>query len=151
MLSSCIMSFSTWSGGIDRSPPESLWRRLLTNFHQFLLPFVSVFIFSEILSKYDCFAFNISLLHLLRIFRNFSHWPIVLVFFAFLWIRFLRVCAFFIFVVIQGGLSFFTVMYLFGIVLFAASKIVFVIVLVMISMSSFLKIPSQSTTERIFL
>jgi hypothetical protein len=30
-------------------------------------------------------------------------------------------------------------------------KIVFVIVLVMISMSSFLKIPSQSTTERIFL
>jgi hypothetical protein len=31
------------------------------------------FIFSEILSKYDCFAFNISLLHLLRIFRNFSH------------------------------------------------------------------------------
>jgi hypothetical protein len=29
------------------------------------------------------------------------------------------------FVVIQGGLSFFTVMYLFGIVLFAASKIVF--------------------------
>jgi N-acyl-L-homoserine lactone synthetase len=41
---------------------------------------------------------------------------------------------FFIFVVIQGGLSFFTVMYLFGIVLFAASKIVFVIVLVMISM-----------------
>ena len=58
---------------------------------------------------------------------------------------------FFIFVVIQGGLSFFTVMYLFGIVLFAASKIVFVIVLVMISMSSFLKIPSQSTTERRFL
>ena len=41
---------------------------------------------------------------------------------------------FFIFVVIQGGLSFFTVKYLFGIVLFAASKIVFVIVLVMISM-----------------
>jgi hypothetical protein len=28
---------------------------------------------TEILSKYDCFAFNISLLHLLRIFRNFSH------------------------------------------------------------------------------
>jgi hypothetical protein len=42
-----------------------------------------VFIFSEILSKYDCFAFNISLLHLLRIFRNFSHCPIVLVFLLF--------------------------------------------------------------------
>jgi uncharacterized protein YutD len=42
------------------------------------------FIFSDILSKYDCFAFNISLLHLLRIFRNFPHCPIVLVFFAFL-------------------------------------------------------------------
>jgi hypothetical protein len=48
------------------------------------LPFVSVFIFSEILSKYDCFAFNISLLHLLRIFGYFPHCPIVLVFFAFL-------------------------------------------------------------------
>jgi hypothetical protein len=122
LLSSCIMSFSTRSGGIYRSPPASLWRRLLTNFHQFLLPFVSVFIFSEILSKYNCFAFNISLLHLLRIFRIFSHCPIVLVFFVFWWIRFLRRMYFFIFVVIQGGLSFFTVMYLFGIVLFAASN-----------------------------
>ena len=30
----------------------------MTKFHQFLLPFVSVFIFSEILSKYDCFAYK---------------------------------------------------------------------------------------------
>jgi hypothetical protein len=64
-LSSCIMSFSTWSCGIDRPPPESLWRRFLTKFHQYLLPFIAVFVFSEILSKYDYFAFNISLLHLL--------------------------------------------------------------------------------------
>jgi hypothetical protein len=71
LLSSCIMSFSTWSGGLDRPPPESLWRRFLTKFHQFLLPFVSGVVFSEILSKYDYFAFNISLLHLLWIFRNF--------------------------------------------------------------------------------